>query len=60
MNEKALTVIELLQKYAHEVGVIPRSMTDLSPLECWLLNQLINQMLHSKNEHSNPTKLDKD
>ena len=32
--------VEILRQYAHENQVPPRSTSDLSPLEQWLINQL--------------------
>jgi hypothetical protein len=42
MNIKAEKAVKILKEYAVEGGVSPRSTSDLSSLEEWLLLRLIN------------------
>lgn len=42
MSEVAEFAVKKLKQYAEENNVLPRSTTDLSPLEQWLLLQLFN------------------
>ena len=48
MNEKAEFAVEILKKYAKENQLMPRSTSDLSKLEQWLIIQLLKQ----KNERN--------
>jgi len=40
-NEKAEFAVEILKQYAGECGTLPRSTSDLSPLEQWLIIKLL-------------------
>lgn len=40
INDKAKFAVEILLRYQHETGVLPRSTSDLSPLEEWLIIQM--------------------
>jgi hypothetical protein len=40
MNEKAKFAVKTLKRYAKENSVLPRSTSDLSPLETWLILNL--------------------
>ena len=41
VRTKAEASIEILKRYAVETGVIVRSTSDLSPLEEWLISEII-------------------
>ena len=40
MNDKAEFAVKILHEYAKEQGIVPRSTSDLSPLEEWLILRL--------------------
>ena len=42
MNKEAEFAVKILHQYAKENSVIPRSTSDLSPLEGWLIKNLLN------------------
>lgn len=41
INEKAEFAVQVLRKYAHQTGNMLRGTSDLSPLEEWLIIQLM-------------------
>lgn len=43
INEKAAFAVGVLKKYAHENQVPPRSTSDLSKLEQWLILELMEE-----------------
>lgn len=49
-NEKADFAVQLLRKYAHQTGNLLRGTSDLSPLEEWLIVQLIEQSKEATKE----------
>lgn len=44
MNKKAEFAVDKLKEYAKENQLPPRSTSDLSPLEQWLIIQLYKQL----------------
>lgn len=46
MNDKATFAVKILKQYGEENGVLPRSTSDLSQLEQWLILKLMDQGVH--------------
>jgi hypothetical protein len=56
MSDKAKYAVKILRQYAEETLVLPRSTSDLSPLETWLLVQMF---LKDKDNNITPTEIKK-
>lgn len=52
MEDKAEFAVKVLRRYALENSVLPRSTSDLSPMESWLILRLWE--LHDRNENKLP------
>jgi hypothetical protein len=48
MSKKSKSALHILEIYAEQNKVLPRSTSDLSKLEEWLILELINQIEKNK------------